>query len=585
MTTWTRARRAIAAVACSGLAATLVGAAVAPAANAASDDGTLPKKDSAAVEKQETLVAGVVYSFKDGLAASASGTATVAARAAANASVQSALKASGAKVSTGAAAVDAGATWAVDFEEPVTPAQAQAAITALKAVPGITDVEPNYISTAYAAGPVVPTDPYVKQYQWNIWDYSSRGTLDGVAWPTGGYSTHATALWPATKGKNVVVAVLDTGRTAHPQIDGVTVAGYDMISDKYRARDGNARDSNPQDQGDWDSEDQSSWHGTHVAGIIAAKWDGAKGVGVAPGVRIQHVRVLGAGGGTSADIAAGITWASGGVVSGTSRNKTPAKVINLSLGGKHACGSMTQRAIDNARKRGAVVVVSAGNSAESASLYGPANCKNVVTVAALDEYGQRATYSNYGNTVEVSAPGGEYADGYRPILSTWNTGTTKPGTQTWGLMMGTSQAAPHVSAAAAMLYSLGLRGSAVESGLKKATSPFPKYPSFPTYNCTTTRCGAGYLNLQKVLAPAGAVTVTGTAKVGQTVTAKYSFTGKVNGYKFQWYRNGKAISGATGKTRTLNSLDKGAIIKVRVSPVGTASYVSIPKYSAGTRVG
>lgn len=583
MTTWTRARRTVATVACGGLAATLMGAALAPAATAA-DGATLPTKDTAAVEKQETLVAGVVYSFKNGLAGSVSGAGTAAAHASVRASVQSALKASGVRVTDGVSAVDAGTTWAVDFATPVSPAEAQAAITALQAVPGITDVEPNYISTAYAAAPVVPTDPYVKQYQWNIWDYSSRGTIDGVAWPNGGYSTHATALWPATKGKNVVVAVLDTGRTAHPQLDGITVAGYDMVSDKTRARDGNARDSNPQDQGDWTSTDDSSWHGTHVAGIIGAKWDGARGVGVAPGVRIQHVRVLARDGGTSADIAAGITWASGGVVSGTSRNRTPAKVINLSLGGKHACGSMTQRAIDNARKRGSVVVVSAGNSADSASLYGPGNCKNVVTVAALDEYGQRASYSNYGNAVEISAPGGEYADGYRPILSTWNTGTTKPGTQTWGQMMGTSQAAPHVSAAAAMLFSLGLRGSEVEAGLKKATSPFPKYPSFPTYNCTTTRCGAGYLNLQKVLAPAGDVTISGTAKVGQTLTAKYSFAGKVNGYKFQWYRNGKAISGATGKTRVATSADKGTYLKVRVTPVGTGTYVSISKYSSGKKV-
>ncbi|UJP38951.1 S8 family serine peptidase [Cellulomonas palmilytica] len=585
MTTWTRARRAIATVACGGLAATLVGAALAPAATAAGGDGTLPKKEAPAVEKEETLVAGVVYSFKGGLAAAAGSADAVAARASVHASVQSALKASGARVTNGAHAVDAGGTWAVEFATPVPAAQARAAIEALDGVPGISDVEPNYISTADAAAPIVPKDPYVKQYQWNIWDYSSRGTIDGVAWPTGGYSSHATALWPATKGKNVVVAVLDTGRTAHPQLDDVTVAGYDMISNKDRARDGNGRDSNPQDQGDWDDEGPSSWHGTHVAGIVAAKWDGARGVGVAPGVRIQHVRVLGYEGGTSADIAAAITWASGGTVSGTSKNKTPAKVINLSLGGKHECGAMTQRAIDNARKRGAVIVVSAGNSATSASLYGPANCKNVITVAALDEYGQRASYSNYGKDVEIGAPGGEYASGYRMILSTLNTGTTRPATQTWGTNMGTSQAAPHVSAAAAMLTSLGLKGSAVESAVKKATSPFPNYPNYPEYNCTTSKCGAGYLNLQKVLAPAGDVTISGTAKVGSTVTAKYNFAGKVNGYKFQWYRDGKAISGATGKTRTLTSNDKGKVIKVRVVPVGTGSYVSISKYSAGTKVG
>mgnify|MGYP001263672184 CR=1 FL=1 len=571
-------------VATGGLAATLVAVAVAPGATAA--DETLPVKDDAAVERPETLVAGVVYTFeKTAIAGVRDARTSASTHASVRSAVQSSLKARGVAVDGQAAAVDAGATWALNFSEPLGVDAAQAAVAAVKAVPGITGVEPNYLDQAFAS-PVVPKDEYVKKHQWNIWDYSKRGKVGGVSWPNGGYSTHATALWPATKGKNVVVAVLDTGRTAHPQIDGITVAGYDMVSNASRARDGDGRDANPQDQGDWYAGDASSWHGTHVAGIIGAKWDGARGVGVAPGVRLQHVRVLAAGGGTSADIAAGITWASGGVVSGTSKNRTPAKVINLSLGGRHACGQMTQRAIDNARKRGSVVVVAAGNAGESASYYGPANCKGVITVAATDEFGQRAAYSNYGNIVDIAAPGGDHPDaGFRPVLSTWNDGTTKPRNQTWGWMMGTSQAAPHVSAAAAMLYSLGLKGTAVESALKKATSPFPKYQTNTSYNCTTSRCGTGWLNLQKVLAPVGDVKVSGTAKVGQTVTAKYDFAGKVEGYKFQWYRNGNAIKGATGKTRTLNSADKGAVIKVKVTPVGSKSYVSIAKYSAGTKVG
>ena len=306
--------------------------------------------------------------------------------------------------------------------------------------------------------------------------------------------------------------------------------------------------------------------------------NGAGRVAEVSDLRVPQVRVLGRDGGTAADIAAAITWASGGSVSGTSKNKTPAKVINLSLGGRHGCESFMQKAIDGARKRGAVVVVSAGNSNESALKFSPASCKNVITVAATDRAGERASYSNYGSAVELAAPGGDYG---ATVASTWNTGVTTPGSATWGTMAGTSQAAPAVSAAAGLLASLGLSRSQIEKGIVKAVSTFPKYSSTPSWSCRN-KCGAGYLDLQKVLAPKSRVTISGTAKVGSTLTAKVSYTGKITSRTYTWYRSGTVISGVTGSTYKLKSADRGKTIKVKVTPKGSGSYLGITSTSAST---
>ncbi|HCT76836.1 MAG TPA: hypothetical protein DGT23_09660 [Micromonosporaceae bacterium] len=319
--------------------------------------------------------------------------------------------------------------------------------------------------------------------------------------------------WNTADGSGVTVAVIDTGRTAHSDLDANTVAGYDFISDSGYARDGNGRDSNPQDQGDWNSypaecnlsskAHNSSWHGTHVAGTIAAVSNNSSGVaGVAPKAKLQHVRVLGKCGGTLSDIADAIVWASGGSVSGIPANSTPAKVINMSLGGSGSCGSTYQNAINGAVGRGTVVVVSAGNSNQDASNARPANCNNVVTVAALDRDGNRAQFnsgntagSNYGSTVDVAAPGGETwtgTGGANGILSTLNSGTTTPGNQSYAFYQGTSMAAPHVAGLAAlMLGEKSLTPAEVESILKANVRAIP--------GSCSQGCGAGLVDAAKTI--------------------------------------------------------------------------------------
>ncbi len=268
--------------------------------------------------------------------------------------------------------------------------------------------------------------------------------------------------WDSSRGAGVVVAILDTGQTNHADLLANIIPGYDFISDPFVSRDGDGRDSDPRDEGDWNPRrgecyrgsprTNSSWHGTHVAGTVAAVTDNGNGVaGVAPGASIQHVRVLGRCGGYLSDIADAIVWAAGGLVDGN-RNPTPAQVINMSLGGGGSCGATYQAAINFAHTAGTTVVVSAGNSNADASGSRPASCNDVITVAASDRQGNRAYYSNYGNLVEITAPGGETATTSNGVLSTLNSGNTTPANDSYAFYQGTSMAAPHIAGLAALIY-------------------------------------------------------------------------------------------------------------------------------------
>ncbi len=298
---------------------------------------------------------------------------------------------------------------------------------------------------------------------------------------TGGIK--ANEAWDVSTGSGVVVAVLDTGSTSHSDLNSNTIAGYDMISDATTAGDGGGRDSDPSDPGDFVSGSNSSWHGTHVAGTVAAVTNNTTGVsGTAFGAKVQHVRVLGRGGGYTSDIADGITWGSGGAVSGVPANANPAEVINMSLGGSGSCSSTYQNAINGAVNRGTTVVVAAGNSNVDVSGSVPANCSNVIAVAATDRNGARASFSNYGTGIDVSGPG-------VGILSTLNTGTTTPGSETYASYNGTSMAAPHVAGVVALLQARATTPKTpaeIESLLKSTARALP--------GACSGGCGAGIVN-------------------------------------------------------------------------------------------
>jgi serine protease len=278
------------------------------------------------------------------------------------------------------------------------------------------------------------------------------------------YSVHADRAWQITQGsRDVVVAVLDSGITTHPDLVDNVLPGYDFVSDKNSSHDGDGWDPDPTDNGDWDSKNDSSWHGTHVAGIIAAAANSVGVRGVAPNVKILPVRVMGVTGGSHSDLIAAIHWASGIPVAGVPANPTPARVINMSMGtlSSQSCDSATQSAVRSAWDAGVTSVTAAGNSAFEASRSYPGNCYPTINVAATGVDGDIASYSNYGAGVDFSAPGGDESlsssavpgsDGM--ILSTWNTGKTTPRTADYGLEEGTSMAAPVVAGVLALIYSV-----------------------------------------------------------------------------------------------------------------------------------
>ncbi|MGW4161166.1 S8 family peptidase [Streptomyces sp. NPDC004788] len=362
-------------------------------------------------------------------------------------------------------------------------------MAAFKADPQVASVEPDIRAYAMA---VTPNDTdYAKQ--WDLFE------------PTGGMNVPA--AWDKATGSGVTVAVIDTGYAAHSDLATNVIPGYDFISDSSAARDGNGRDADSKDEGDWNATDgecgtgskasNSSWHGTHVAGTIAAVTNNTNGIaGIAYNAKIEPVRVLGKCGGSSSDIADAITWASGGSVPGVPANPNPAKVINMSLGGASStCPSVYQNAINGAISRGTTVVVAAGNSNADASGFTPANCTGVITVAATNRAGSRSFYSNYGTRVDVAAPGGETRNATdtpgtvttpeNGIYSTLNSGTTVQSTETYKPYQGTSMAAPHIAGLAALLQSAkpSLTPADIKAAIKANARPLP--------GTCTGGCGTG----------------------------------------------------------------------------------------------
>lgn len=328
--------------------------------------------------------------------------------------------------------------------------------------------------------------------QWSLFD-----EVSGINMP---------AAWEISQGSSQqIIAVVDTGIISHPDLVSKILPGFDMIGDTQISNDGNGRDSDATDPGDWvgpgDScysgfSQNSSWHGTHVAGIVAASTSNGVGVaGVDWQAKVLPVRVLGKCGGYSSDIADGIRWAAGGNVSGASANANPAKVINLSLGGRGSCGSYMQSAIDFAIARGSVVVVAAGN--ENINLdfsdVSPANCNGVITVGATQRDGSRAGYSNYGQRIDVMAPGGGQNGS---ILSTYSTGQTTVGSFSYLGLNGTSMAAPHVAGAASLILSVqpGLYPAQVKDILKRSARSLPN-----PWSCSVGACGAGLIDVAEAL--------------------------------------------------------------------------------------
>jgi serine protease len=415
----------------------------------------------------------------------------------------------------------------------------------------------------------------------------------------------AVTAWDTTTGRpDVVIAELDTGvRFDHPDILAVSakgrlLPGYDFVSDPTIANDGDGRDSDPSDPGDWitstDTQnaefsgctvENSSWHGTRVAGILGALSNNSTGItGMTWQPKILPVRVLGKCGGVDSDILDAMLWAAGKHVAGVPDNPNPAQIINMSLGGAGACTSAEQTVVTEVVAAGVVVVISAGN--EGGPVDSPANCVGVAGVAGIRQVGTKVGFSSLGPEVALAAPAGNCVNATGACLfsidTTINNGTTNPGANTYtdqlNPNLGTSFSSPIVAGIAGLMTSVNpnLLPSQLIARLKEGSKTFP-VSSDPTVlncqapsttnlqtaecNCTTTTCGAGMANapgaLKAALRPIAAVMLPATVSAGQNVTLSGTGSSAACGHtvvSYAWTNvtsSTNAIQGANTATATV----------------------------------
>lgn len=453
------------------------------------------------------------------------------------------------------------------FAQPLTTEQAARVAARLATRPDVEWVEPNVRERRQAVANNPPNDPFFAMGlsgQW--WLQQLQGSnANAIEGRLRGVPNFLTAWTSGTTGEaSAVVAVLDTGITCHPELGNMTanciggpiLPGYDFVADwdpvanVGYANDGNGRDDDPRDPGDWVSQadraadstryggcaiEGSSWHGTVIAGLLAALTDNGSGVAAANwNGRVVPVRVAGKCGADVADIIDGMRWAAGLPVCKTSNrfgvcselvpaNANPARIVNISFGGTSPCGNLYQQTIDELRNAtfpgggvGAVVVAAAGNGWRAPSR--PANCAGAIGVGALNRDGFKSNYSNFGAALAISTVGGDDNDGaWGPlladsgVLTIGNGGVDAPGAPGFYNHWGTSFSAPIASGAVSLMLSHNpaLSADQIVLGLKRSarphvTSPVPGFGTCSDANpgrclCTTFTCGAGILDVDQAL--------------------------------------------------------------------------------------
>jgi hypothetical protein len=300
------------------------------------------------------------------------------------------------------------------------------------------------------------------------------------------YSIHVEGIWPATNSTpDVVIAVIDTG-IAYLAKDLFLnlLDGYDFISDDGISLDWDGRDPDATDPGDWgDMCPTSSWHGTKVASILAARHNNEFGMkGVAQNCSLLPIRVLGlCRWGYATDVADAIVWAAGGAIDGVATNPNPAKIISLSLSGQGECPDYLQSAVNQATALDAIVIAAAGNNNQNVSGYFPANCKDVISVSASTREGKLAAYSNWGNKISVSAPGG---DSFNAIMAISVNGLESGLEASYNT--GTSFAAPHAAGIISLIRADNEH--TIRSYFEIYKSLFLSYMSSVRQNCIDNKC-------------------------------------------------------------------------------------------------
>lgn len=477
-------------------------------------------------------------------------------------------------------------------------------LAALRADPRVEYVEPDQRRYAQAT----PDDPLFAG-QWFLQSVEPAA-IDAVS------------AWDLTTGSNgVVIAELDTGvRFEHPDLRSSAanrlLPGYDMIGADAQAgyltaNDGDGRDPDASDPGDWVSandlkqplfatckQTNSSWHGTKVAGILGAISNNASGVaGVTWSGWILPVRVLGKCGGYDSDILAAMGWAAGLPVTGVPNNPYPAQIINMSLGATGACPGTYQTVVDQLVALGVLIVVAAGN--EGGPVDAPANCHGVAAVAGLRQVGTKVGFSSLGPQIALSAPAGNCVNtgAGQPCLfsinTTANTGTTVPAASSYtdqtNFNVGTSFSAPIVAGIAGLMLAVNgnLSAGQLISRLQLgATKPFPSGSGVPVCHvpsgasdlqtsecsCTTATCGAGMANAHgavlEALRPIAAVSLPAQVSPGATVLLDASGSAAACGARLSTYA-WSVVSPSSNPPPLQNAQGAQASLS---APTGNATY-------------
>jgi serine protease len=438
-----------------------------------------------------------------------------------------------------AGAGEAGNAHLLRFDRPLKGRDLDRAMRRLRLHPEVAWVEPDVLLPRQQLAPGAPNDT-LYGLQWYLQAPDNVTNFAGMNLP---------AAWTVRNGSPVVVAVVDSGvRFDHPDLAGRLLPGYDLVSELDIANDGNGRDADASDPGDWVSlaeagqgvfqfcdPSPSVWHGTFIAGQIAAASNNAEGVvGLNWGASVLPVRVSGKCGALVSDLLDGLRWAAGLAVTGVPPNPTPAKVINLSFGGDAPCSQAYQDTINAVTDAGALVVVAAGNNQPlgNPALTRPADCQRVMAVGAVRKDGAKATYSNFGPQVALAAPGGSTESNPNNFLvSTDNSGTTTPMGNSYGYKQGTSFSAPQAAGVASLMLGInpslnasqlidrmktGARTHVVDAGRSTCSSM-----NRGACNCTTATCGAGLLDAERALqlaaGPAAVIVPLGQVEPGSVI--------------------------------------------------------------------
>jgi serine protease len=462
----------------------------------------------------------------------------------------------------------------------------------------------------------LPNDPFLPAGQTTITPSVGQWYLRAPD-STQPAAINAVAAWDITRGNPAVtVAVLDTGVLLnHPDLASKLRPGYDFVATETVANDGDGRDADPGDPGDWTSANEcgdgkaasaSNWHGTKVAGLIGAATNNGIGMaGAGYDVSVLPVRVLGRCGGYDSDIIAAMRWAAGiSSEVGTTTPRTvvnayPARVINMSLGSAGTCLASWRSAIAELHAEGVTVVVAAGNDAGQA-INTPANCPGALAVTGVRHAGTKVGYSNLGPEAAIAAPAGNCVNVTAgspclyPLLTTTNTGTTGPLNNTYSsggsnATLGTSFSAPIVAGTVGLMLSVNpaLSPERVRTLLQTSATPFPTSGAedaatvqcrAPTRTdqlecyCTTATCGAGLLNaagaVTSALAPAANINAPATVAVGASTVLSANESGAAVGRGIATYRwsltSGSSLasfSGGTDRdTATLVTTAPGAVV-------------------------